>query len=134
MGESPLATRQLTRMMVDTRSQTAVPMRWRTTERSGPPLLQGGLEAVQAANEAKAAVVYGAIAASAGFYASPVAPEARSRMNIPFTMPARPELEKGFVAEAAKAGMVRHGPAFPRVKSRLLLHLVWLCTWACRCN
>ena len=62
---------------------------------------------MQAANEAKAAVVYDAIAASSGFYASPVAPEARSRMNIPFTIPAHPELEKDFVAEAAKLGMVR---------------------------
>ena len=69
--------------------------------------MQGGLEAVQAANEAKAAVVYDAIAASSGFYASPVAPEARSRMNIPFTIPAHPDLEKDFVAEAASLGMVR---------------------------
>ncbi|KAK9841017.1 hypothetical protein WJX81_005886 [Elliptochloris bilobata] len=70
-------------------------------------LAMGGLEAVQAANEAKAAVVYDAIAASSGFYASPVAPEARSMMNIPFTIPARPELEKDFVAEAAMRGMVQ---------------------------
>lgn len=68
---------------------------------------------MQAANEAKAAVVYDAIAGSSGFYASPVAPEARSRMNIPFTIPARPELEKDFVAEATKAGMVRSGLTFP---------------------
>ena len=68
---------------------------------------QGGLEAVQAANEAKAKVVYDAIAGSAGFFASPVAEAARSLMNIPFTIPSRPELEKDFVAEASKRGMVR---------------------------
>ncbi len=68
---------------------------------------QGGLEAVQAANEAKAKVVYDAIAGSAGFFASPVAEAARSLMNIPFTIPSRPELEKDFVAEGSKRGMVR---------------------------
>ena len=67
---------------------------------------QGGLEAVQALNEEKAALVYDAIAGSSGFYASPVDAAARSVMNIPFTIPAHPELEKDFVAEAAKRGMV----------------------------
>ena len=63
--------------------------------------------------------MYDAIAGSSGFYASPVAPEARSRMNIPFTIPARPELEKDFVAEATKAGMVRFGPACASQNRRL---------------
>ena len=66
---------------------------------------------MQAANEAKAKVVYDAIFGSSGFYASPVAEAARSLMNIPFTIPSRPELEKDFVAEASKRGMVRAGCA-----------------------
>lgn len=61
---------------------------------------------MQALNEEKAALVYDAIAGSSGFYASPVDAAARSVMNIPFTIPAHPELEKDFVAEAAKRGMV----------------------------
>ncbi len=69
-------------------------------------VVQGGLEAVKAVNEEKAALVYDAIAGSSGFYASPVDAAARSVMNIPFTIPAHPELEKDFVAEAAKRGMV----------------------------
>ena len=60
-------------------------------------------------NKAKAKVVYDAIANSDGFYNSPVDPAARSLMNVPFTIPAQPELEKKFVAEAAKAGLVRPG-------------------------
>jgi len=31
----------------------------------------------------------------------------RSLMNVPFTIPSSPELEKAFVAEAAAAGMVQ---------------------------
>ncbi|KIY94117.1 phosphoserine aminotransferase [Monoraphidium neglectum] len=64
----------------------------------------GGLEAVRANNVTKAAVLYDAIAASDGFYNSPVDPAARSKMNVPFTIPSNPELEKKFVAEATAAG------------------------------
>ncbi len=100
---------------------------------------QGGLEAVQAANEAKAKVVYDAIAASAGFFASPVAEAARSLMNIPFTIPSRPELEKDFVAEASKRGMVRAAwiglgwiglGSPPALSAPLLLHPGRRCTAA----
>ncbi|KAI8467745.1 MAG: phosphoserine aminotransferase [Monoraphidium minutum] len=65
----------------------------------------GGLEAVRANNVAKAGVLYDAIAGSGGFYNSPVAPEARSQMNVPFTIPSNADLEKKFVSEAAAAGM-----------------------------
>jgi phosphoserine aminotransferase len=64
---------------------------------------QGGLEAMAGRNRAKAARIYEAIDASA-FYANPVDPACRSWMNVPFTL-AKPELEKTFVAEAAKAGL-----------------------------
>ena len=55
----------------------------------------------------KAKVLYDAIAASNGFYSSPVDPAVRSLMNVPFTIPSNPDLEKTFIAEAAKLGMVR---------------------------
>ena len=64
---------------------------------------QGGLAAVGARNRAKAETLYRAIDES-GYYRNPVARNCRSWMNIPFTIP-NPELEKTFLAEAAKAGL-----------------------------
>lgn len=29
-------------------------------------------------------------------------------MNVPFTIPSNPDLEKEFISQAAKLGMVRH--------------------------
>lgn len=66
----------------------------------------GGIDGVAANNAVKAKIVYDAIAASDGFYVSPVAENARSRMNVPFTIPSDPELEKKFVSEAAAAGLL----------------------------
>ena len=60
---------------------------------------------MRANNVAKAALVYGAIAASGGFYHSPVDPACQSKMNVPFTIPSNPDLEKAFVAEATAAGL-----------------------------
>ena len=57
-----------------------------------------------ARNRAKAARLYAAIDAS-GYYANPVAKDARSWMNVPFTIPDT-ALEKTFLAEAAAAGLV----------------------------
>lgn len=65
----------------------------------------GGIDGVAANNAAKAKIVYDAIASSDGFYCSPVSPDARSRMNVPFTIPSDAELEKKFVAEATAAGL-----------------------------
>ena len=65
---------------------------------------QGGLTAMEARNRAKAEKLYGFIDSS-GFYKSPVAKNARSWMNVPFTL-AKPDLDKNFCAEAAKAGLV----------------------------
>jgi len=64
---------------------------------------QGGLDSMAARNRAKAERLYGAIDAS-GFYANPVALSCRSWMNVPFTL-AKPDLEKTFLAEAARAGL-----------------------------
>ncbi|MFT3875607.1 MAG: 3-phosphoserine/phosphohydroxythreonine transaminase [Propioniciclava sp.] len=63
----------------------------------------GGLDAVAARNKAKADALYSFIDAS-GFYSNPVAPEARSWMNVPFLV-ADPSLEKTFVAQAEAAGL-----------------------------
>ena len=65
---------------------------------------QGGLAAMGEANSAKAAAMYAAIDASP-FYSNPVAKDARSWMNVVFTL-ARPELDKTFLAEAKAAGLV----------------------------
>ena len=64
---------------------------------------QGGLSVIGERNRVKAETLYRAIDSS-GYYKSPVAPNARSWMNVPFTIP-NPDLEKSFCAEAAKAGL-----------------------------
>ena len=64
---------------------------------------QGGLGVIGERNRVKAETLYRAIDSS-GYYKSPVAPNARSWMNVPFTIP-NPDLEKTFCAEAAKAGL-----------------------------
>ncbi|MEA4945594.1 MAG: 3-phosphoserine/phosphohydroxythreonine transaminase [Propionicimonas sp.] len=63
----------------------------------------GGLTAMAERNRAKADALYTAIDDSP-FYRNPVAPNARSWMNVPFLV-ADPALEKPFVAEAAAAGL-----------------------------
>ena len=67
---------------------------------------QGGLAAVEKHNAEKAALVYGAIDASGGFYKGTVADKAaRSHMNVTFLLPSE-ELTDKFVKEASKNGMV----------------------------
>ena len=63
----------------------------------------GGLAAMGERNRAKAEVLYRAIDES-GFYKNPVSKQARSWMNIPFTL-AKPELDKTFLTEANAAGL-----------------------------
>lgn len=65
---------------------------------------EGGLPEMARRNDAQAARLYAAIDASE-FYSNPVAPEARSAMNIPFTL-ADPSLDADFLAGAAEAGLV----------------------------
>jgi phosphoserine aminotransferase len=64
---------------------------------------QGGLTAMGERNRAKAEKLYRAIDES-GFYRNPVARNARSWMNVPFTL-ANPELDATFLAEAKAAGL-----------------------------
>ncbi len=65
----------------------------------------GGLDAIERRNEAKAAVLYGAIDGHPELYRCPVEVGSRSRMNAVFRLPTE-ELDKVFVDEARKAGMV----------------------------
>jgi len=64
----------------------------------------GGLPAIAARNEEKAALLYEAIDGSGGFYRGHARPEGRSRMNVTFRL-TREELEKELLAEAGKAGL-----------------------------
>lgn len=64
----------------------------------------GGLAAMARRNEEKAALVYQAIDESAGFYRGHAQKDSRSLMNVTFRLPSE-DLEKAFVAEAAKRGL-----------------------------
>jgi len=64
----------------------------------------GGLEAIQAMNEAKAAVLYDYLD-STDFYVAPVVKEARSLMNVTFVCHTE-ELNDAFVKGANKRGLV----------------------------
>jgi phosphoserine aminotransferase len=65
---------------------------------------QGGLSAMAERNRRKAQLLYGAIDASA-FYHSPVAPDCRSWMNIPFTL-TDAALDADFLAAARAVGLL----------------------------
>ena len=65
---------------------------------------EGGLKAIEQRNEQKAALLYGAIDASGGFYHGPVEPADRSRMNVVFRVKGGDEaIEKQFIKEAQAA-------------------------------
>ncbi|MDR1432623.1 MAG: aminotransferase class V-fold PLP-dependent enzyme, partial [Propionibacteriaceae bacterium] len=65
----------------------------------------GGLPAMALRNKAKADALYAAIDSSK-LYSSPVAPDSRSWMNIPFILESqRPDIDSAFLAGAAKAGL-----------------------------
>ncbi len=65
----------------------------------------GGVEAIETVNNAKAKLIYDTIEQSGGFYHNNIAPEYRSRMNVIFRLPSE-ELEAKFVSEALAAGFV----------------------------
>ncbi|MQM15724.1 hypothetical protein Taro_048674 [Colocasia esculenta] len=69
-------------------------------------LEQGGLAEVEKKNVHKAGILYDAIDGSGGFYVCPVEKSVRSFMNVPFTL-TKSDLEKKFIEEAAKEGMVQ---------------------------
>ncbi|MCG9895657.1 MAG: 3-phosphoserine/phosphohydroxythreonine transaminase [Fimbriimonadaceae bacterium] len=66
---------------------------------------RGGIEAVEAANEAKAAVLYGAIDGSARFYRGHAVEANRSRMNVPFVL-GDDSLTDPFLKEAKEHGFL----------------------------
>jgi len=66
---------------------------------------QGGLGATAERNRAKAALLYGAIDSSGGFYRNPIEPASRSRMNVPFTLHDA-TLDAAFLTESEAAGLL----------------------------
>ena len=66
---------------------------------------QGGLAAINRINEQKAALLYGAIDGSGGFYKGHAQKDSRSLMNVSFTIANR-ELEAAFISESESAGML----------------------------
>jgi phosphoserine aminotransferase len=65
---------------------------------------QGGVAAMAERNRAKAELLYRAIDDSDGFYANPIEPSARSRMNVPFTL-RDDSLDAAFLKESEAAGL-----------------------------
>ncbi|MGI9324156.1 MAG: 3-phosphoserine/phosphohydroxythreonine transaminase [Pseudomonadales bacterium] len=66
-------------------------------------LAEGGVEAIAERNRAKASQLYSLIDQS-NFYHSPVQPDSRSLMNVPFTLPDQ-ALDAPFLAGAESAGL-----------------------------
>lgn len=65
----------------------------------------GGLQAMYERNQKKAAIVYGVIDDSHGFYRGHARQDSRSLMNVTFNLPTK-ELEAQFVAEAAEHDLI----------------------------
>ncbi|MDR3446798.1 MULTISPECIES: 3-phosphoserine/phosphohydroxythreonine transaminase [unclassified Dyella] len=66
---------------------------------------QGGLSAMRERNLAKAALLYGAIDGSGGYYRNPIEHASRSRMNVPFTLHDS-ALDANFLKESETAGLL----------------------------
>jgi phosphoserine aminotransferase len=64
----------------------------------------GGVAALEARNERKAALIYGVLDRQAGFYVPHAQPEHRSRMNVTFHSMS-PALDERFIAEAGAQGL-----------------------------
>jgi phosphoserine aminotransferase len=66
---------------------------------------QGGVSAMYARNQKKAAQLYAVLEERADLYRLAVAPPSRSIMNVTWNL-GTPELEKACVAAATKAGLI----------------------------
>ncbi|MCC8361587.1 3-phosphoserine/phosphohydroxythreonine transaminase [Lysobacter sp. A6] len=66
---------------------------------------EGGVEEFAKRNARKAALLYGAIDDSGGFYRNDIDPAVRSRMNVPFFLHDE-ALEKAFLSESKAAGLI----------------------------
>jgi phosphoserine aminotransferase len=67
---------------------------------------QGGVAAMEARAIEKASLLYDAIDASSGYYVNPVAPDCRSRMNVPFFLHDE-SLNDAFLAGAKQQGLLQ---------------------------
>ncbi len=67
---------------------------------------EGGVAAMSKRADARSALLYATIDGSGGFYRNPVAPHARSRMNIPFFLHDE-RLQAGFLDQAREAGLLQ---------------------------
>ena len=68
---------------------------------------EGGINAIEQRNQAKAKLLYDAFDASGGYYSCPVEQVSRSRMNVVFRISGGDAaIEKKFAEEAVKAGLV----------------------------
>jgi phosphoserine aminotransferase len=65
----------------------------------------GGVAAMAERNRTKAELLYRAIDGSGGYYANPVEPADRSRMNVPFTLHDN-TLDAAFLQESEAAGLL----------------------------
>ncbi|MDQ3289002.1 MAG: 3-phosphoserine/phosphohydroxythreonine transaminase [Pseudomonadota bacterium] len=68
-------------------------------------LVEGGVAEFAQRNARKSALLYSVIDASGGFYRNEVAPQVRSRMNIPFFLK-DDALDKPFLKQAQEAGLI----------------------------
>ncbi|HZX77758.1 3-phosphoserine/phosphohydroxythreonine transaminase [Lysobacter sp.] len=68
-------------------------------------LAEGGVTEFSRRNARKSAMLYDVIDGSGGFYRNEVAPDARSRMNVPFFLH-EPALDATFLKQAAEAGLI----------------------------
>jgi phosphoserine aminotransferase len=66
---------------------------------------EGGMPAFAERNRRKAELLYGAIDGSGGYYRNPVDPNARSWMNVPFTLHDA-ALDEAFLSESKAAGLL----------------------------
>ncbi len=64
----------------------------------------GGLEAMRALNQRKAALLYDLIDSSGGFYRGHAQTDCRSMMNVTFRLPSE-DLEQAFTSQAAKSNL-----------------------------
>lgn len=65
----------------------------------------GGLPAMEARNRAKAKLLYDTLDDST-FYSNPIAPQARSLMNVPFWL-RDPQLDEAFLKGAQERGLLQ---------------------------
>ena len=68
-------------------------------------IAEGGTEAFARRNAEKAALLYGTIDGSGGFYRNEVAASARSTMNVPFMLKDE-ALDKAFLKASESAGLM----------------------------